>query len=636
MKDDLLRLIDEHQKNEQSLSWEGTLQDYISLAIEDPLICRSAHRRIYDMIASEGVWIDHETEREHYAFFDPHLFGIDEALSQVMEYFKAAAHGSDVRRRILLLYGPPSSGKSELVIRLKRGLEAYSRTKDGALYAIADCPQHEEPLHLIPDNLRESFLKTYNILIEGELCPRCAVNLHEKYDGNIYKVPVKRIFFSERDRIGIGTFVPSDPKSQDIAELVGSIDLARIGDYGAESDPRAYRFDGELNISNRGLMEFIEMLKADEKFLYVLLTLAQERNIKTGRFPLIYADECIISHTNEAEFREFMADERSEALRDRMIAVRIPYNLNVREEVRIYKKLIRQASLGQVHIAPHTLEVVSKFAVLTRIEQSPVPGLTRIKKMKLYSGEEVDGFSQRDVKKIKGEALREGMDGISPRFIINRLSTSMIRPQVRCINPIDALRAVKEGIENLPSMNPKEKEEAFELITEARKEYDEIARVDVQKAFFVSFEEEVTTLLSNYLDHVEAYLDGVTLVDPVTGEERDPNERLMRSIEEKIHISDGAKDSFRNEIFRKVAIAERRNEKFDYTTHEKLRDALERQLFEERRDTIKLTVSARNPDEEQLKRINQVVATLVEREGYCSDCANELLKYVSSLMAREK
>jgi Putative Ser protein kinase len=634
--DDLFQLIDEHQLNRDLEQWEGTFRDYLKLVMENPRVARPAHERLYDMIKRAGVEIDEENNRERYLFFTEHLFGIDEALSQVMEYFKAAAFGSDVRRRVLLLYGPPSSGKSELVIRLKRGLEEYSRTQEGALYAIADCPQHEEPLHLIPHALRDRFREQLGITIEGELCPLCSLNLREKYENDIYRVPVKRIFISEKDRIGIGTFVPSDPKSQDIAELVGSIDLSKIGEYGAESDPRAYRFDGELNIANRGLMEFIEMLKADEKFLYVLLTLAQERNIKTGRFPLIYADECIISHTNEAEFREFMSDPRSEALKDRMITVRIPYNLKVSEEVRIYRKLLNHDRLREIHIAPHTLEVVAMFAVMTRLEESEHPGLTRIKKMKLYNGEDVEGFTQKDVKKIKAEAMREGMDGISPRFIINRISSSLIRPGVKCINAIDALRAVKEGIEAHPSLSEKQKEEYIGLIADARKEYDEIARTDVQKAFFVSFEEEVATLLSNYLDHVEAYLDGTTLIDPVTGEEREPDERLMRSIEEKVNVTEAAKDSFRNEIFRKVAIAERRNETFDYTTHDKLREALERQLFEERRDTIKLTVSARNPDEDQLKRINQVVDTLITREGYCSDCANELLKYVSSLLAREK
>ncbi len=634
--DAVYRLIDEHRQRSDLKEWEGTFKEYLALAVENPKVCRPAHERIYDMIKEVGVEVDESGEKERYRFFDQHLFGIEDALAQVMEYFKAAAMGSDVRRRILLLYGPPSSGKSELAVLLKRGLEEYSRTKEGALYAIADCPQHEEPLHLVPHSLRRKFQETHGLSIEGELCPRCALNLKEKYDGDIYRVPVKRIFLSERERCGIGTFVPSDPKSQDIAELVGSIDLSKIGEYGSESDPRAYRFDGELNIANRGLMEFIEMLKADEKFLYVLLTLAQERNIKTSRFPLIYADECILSHTNEAEFKEFMADEKSEALRDRMITVRIPYNLRVSDEVRIYQKLLKQTHASDIHIAPHTLEIVSMFAVLTRLEDPKDQTLSRVKKMKLYDGQSVEGFTQKDVPKIKADATREGMDGVSPRFVINRLSSSLIRPGISCINPLDALRAVKEGIENHHALSAKEKEAGIGLIADARKEYDEVARTDVQKAFFISFEDEINNLLSNYLDNIEAYLDDVKVTDPITGEEHPPDERLMRSIEEKVGVSASGKDSFRNEILRRVAIAQRRDENFDYTSHPKLREAMEKQLFEERRDTIKLTVSARSPDEEQLKRINQVVNTLTEREGYCSECANELLKYVSSLMAREK
>ena len=464
----------------------------------------------------------------------------------------------------------------------------------------------------------------------------CALHLEERYHGDIYQVPVKRLYFSEKARLGIGTFVPSDPKSQDISELVGSIDLSTIGDYGSESDPRAYRFDGELNVANRGLMEFIEMLKADERFLYVLLTLSQEKNIKTGRFPLIYADECVISHTNETEFNEFLANKKSEALHDRMIMVRIPYNLKVSQEERIYRKLLRQSTVGDMHIAPHTLRVAAIFAVLSRLEEPKMNGLTLTKKLKLYDGEDVEGFRQKDVKLIREQSEREGMDGISPRFIINRISTSLIKPEARCINPIDVLRAIKEGIEQRGQIGKVDRERYHNLIADARREYDEIARTDVQKAFFVSFEKEAVTLMDNYLDNVEAYLDQTKLTDPITGEEVPPDEKLMRNIEEKVQVPEHGKESFRNEIFRKVAMANRRGEHFDYTTHEKLKAAIEKQLFEERRDTIKLTITSRNPDTEQLRKLNEVVDTLVSREGYCTECANELLKYVSSLLAREK
>jgi serine protein kinase len=627
--------IDAHLQQHRTETWEGTFRDYLPMVIDNPLLAQRAHTRIYNMIKSAGVCLD-DDGKEHYAFFENELFGVNEPLARIVEYFKAASLGSDVGRRILLLYGPPSSGKSQFVILLKRGLEAYTKSPQGAVYAIADCPQHEDPLNLMPHALRRDFQEETGIHIEGELCPLCALHLREKYNEDVYQVPVKRIFFSEKERCGIGTFVPSDPKSQDIAELVGSIDLSTIGDFGSESDPRAYRFDGELNISNRGMMEFIEMLKADERFLYVLLTLAQEKNIKTGRFPLIYADECVIAHTNETEFNEFLADKKSEALHDRMIMVRMPYNLKVSQEERIYRKLLRQTDLQGLHIAPHALRVASIFAILSRLEEPKMAGLTLLKKLKLYDGEDVEGFRQKDMRTIQEQTEREGMDGISPRFIINRISSSLIKAGTTCINPIDVLRALKVGVDTHGQFKPTERERYNNLVADARREYDEIARTDVQKAFFVSFEQEALTLLDNYLDNVEAYLDQTKLTDPITGEEVQPDEKLMRSIEDKVQVPEYGKDSFRNEIFRKVAMAHRRSEKFDYTTHEKLKEAIEKQLFEERRDTIKLTISSRSPDTEQLRKLNEVIDNLVSREGYCSECANELLKYVSSLLAREK
>jgi serine protein kinase len=316
--------------------------------------------------------------------------------------------------------------------------------------------------------------------------------------------------------------------------------------------------------------------------------------------------------------------------------VQMPYNLKASAEVKIYEKLLRRASLGALHLAPHALEVAAMFAVLSRLEEPKLAGLTLVKKMRLYDGQEVEGFRQKDLKLIKAQTEREGMDGISPRFVINRISSSLIRPNTKCINPIDVLRAIKDGFDTYSSFKREDREKFDNLIADVRREYDEIARNDVQKAFFVSFEQEALTLLDNYLDHVEAYLDDKKLLDPLTEEERDPDEKLMRSIEEKVKVPESGKDAFRNEIFRKVAMAQRRGERFDYTTHEKLKEAIEKQLFEERRDTIKLTVSARNPDQDQLRKINEVVDTLVRKENYCAECANELLKYVSSLLAREK
>jgi len=279
---DLKELLARHREEEQRLSWEGTFLEYFEIVKQRPWVADLAHARVYNMIMSHGVTTGEQGEKK-YNFFAGEIFGLEKPLEQLVDYFRSAAKRLEVRKRILLLMGPVGGGKSTIVSLLKRGLERFSRTEQGAIYAIKGCPMHEEPLHLIPHELRDQIYKEYGIYIEGDLCPACRQMLQDKYNGRAEDVIVERIVFSEKNRIGIGTFSPSDPKSQDISELTGSVDLSTVGQYGTESDPRAYRFDGELNVANRGLMEFIEMLKCDEKFLYGLLTLSHEQvRVKTS------------------------------------------------------------------------------------------------------------------------------------------------------------------------------------------------------------------------------------------------------------------------------------------------------------------------------------------------------------------
>jgi serine protein kinase len=472
------------------------------------------------------------------------------------------------------------------------------------------------------------------MFIEGDLCPACQWRLDHEFDGRPELVPVERIVFSEKMRRGIGTFTPSDPKSQDISELVGGIDLSTIGDVGSESDPRAYRFDGELNVSNRGMMEFIEMLKVDERFLYVLLTLSQEQNIKTGRFSMIYADEVVVSHTNEHEYQSFVGNRKSEALQDRIILVKVPYNLRVADEVRIYEKLLNQSAVRDVHIAPGTLETSAMFAVMSRLEESKKAGMSRVKKMKLYNGDSVDGFTTKDVRELQAEAQREGMDGISPRYVINRLSTALVRDGVTCINPLDALRGMRDGLEQHTSFTREQHEDVLNLISLARQEYDDFAKREVQRAFVYAFEESAQTLLDNYLDNVEAFVNESKVIDPITEEEQEPDEQLMRSIEEQIGVNENGKRQFREEVLIRISSLARRGEKFTYDSHDRLREAIEKKLFADLRDVVKITTSTRTPDADQLRRINDVADRLVSDHGYCPVCANELLKYVGALLNR--
>ncbi|MFZ0371509.1 MAG: PrkA family serine protein kinase [Halobacillus sp.] len=630
---DILKKIQDHREQAEELKWEGSFAEYLELLKEKPYLAQSAHSRVYNMVKDAGVVEEHDHKK--FKFFDDDIYGLDEAMEKLVEeYFHPAARRLDVRKRILLLMGPVSGGKSTLVNLLKRGLEKYSYTDRGAVFAIKGCPMHEDPLHLIPNHMREEFMEHYGIRIEGSLSPLNTMRVEQEYSGRIEDVLVERIFFSEDKRTGIGTFSPSDPKSQDIADLTGSIDFSTIAKYGSESDPRAYRFDGELNKANRGVMEFQEMLKCDEKFLWHLLSLTQEGNFKAGRFALISADELIIAHTNEAEYRSFIANKKNEALHSRMIVMPVPYNLKVSQEERIYEKMIRESDIRDVHIAPHTLRVAAMFTILTRLKDSKKASVDVLKKMRLYDGEILEGFSDVDVEELKKEFSDEGMSGIDPRYVINRISSTIIKKELTSINALDVLRSLKDGLSSHASISSDDKDRYLDFISLARKEYDEIAKKEVQKAFVYSYEESAITLMDNYLDNVEAYCNKAKLRDPLTGEELNPDERLMRSIEEQIGVSENAKKAFREEILIRISAYARKGKKFDYQSHERLREAIQKKLFADLKDVVKITTSTKTPDERQLKKINEVVATLVDEHGYNSSSANELLKYVGSLLNR--
>jgi serine protein kinase len=630
---DIFKRISEHRTEKESLSWTGTFAEYIELLRKNPGLARTAHSRVYDMIASQGI--NDQSGHKSYKFFNQEIFGLDRAIEKLVEeYFHSAARRLDVRKRILLLMGPVSGGKSTIVTMLKRGLEQFSKTDLGAVYAIKGCPMHEEPLHLIPMELRPEIERELGVKIEGSLCPSCQMRLKTEYNGCIEDVLVERVFISEESRVGIGTFSPSDPKSQDIADLTGSIDFSTITEFGSESDPRAYRFDGELNKANRGIMEFQEMLKCDEKFLWNLLSLTQEGNFKAGRFALISADELIIAHTNETEYKSFISNKKNEALQSRMIVMPIPYNLRVSDEEKIYYKLIGQSDMSHIHTAPHALRVAAIFSILTRLKETKKQGMDLVKKMRMYDGEVVEGYKEADLKEMQNEFQEEGMSGIDPRYVINRISSALIRQDLQCINALDVLRALKDGLDQHPSITKDERERFLNFISVARKEYDDIAKKEVQKAFVYSFEESAKTIFDNYLDNIEAYCNWGKIKDPLTGEEMDPDERLMRSIEEQIGISENAKKAFREEILIRISSYSRKGRKFDYSSHERLREAIEKKLFADLKDIVKITTSSKTPDEKQLKKINDVTKQLIDEHGYCPVCANELLRYVGSLLNR--
>lgn len=614
-------------------AWEGTLIDYLALVRQRPDLAEGAHARVYRMIRSAGVTTS-GTDRQ-WNFFSHQLFGLDATLNTLVEdYFHAAAMGLDVRKRLLLLMGPVSGGKSTLVTLLKRGLEAFTATDGGAVFAIAGCPMQEDPLHLIPHSLRSGAERQLGVKIEGELCPVCRLRLNEDFGGRFQEMRVHRVVFSEASRVGIGTFVPSDPKSQDIADLTGSLDFSTITQFGSESDPRAFRFDGELYRANRGLMEFQEMLKLDEKFLYHLLGLTQEGTFKAGRFALISADQVVVGHTNETEFRTFAQNPRNEALLSRMIVVRVPYSLAVSDETAIYQKLLGASPLAKsVHWAPGALEAAATVSVVSRVKESQRPGLEPLIKVAVLNHEAVSGLSPDDEDAVWEEARHEGMQGLDPRYVVNRLASAVIRCQAQCLTAVDVLRALRTGFGQHAWLGKGGEERIQEWVGLARRRYDERVRREVQAAFIAGFEENARALFNNYLDNVEASLAPGRRVDPISGQLLMPDEDLMRGIEEPLGIGEAQRRSFREEVWLRISAAGGRHEAWDYRVHAQLREAVETKVFMDLRDVVKISQAIGRYDPVQEAKILSLAERLME-SGYCAHCARETVLYVGALLSR--
>src|SRR5260221_6800492 len=425
---ELLKSLAEFGKQHRAARWAGTFSSFLEGVFPaDPRgIARSSHQYIWDMMRVEGF--GDSAGRWRCQLFEDQLYGIDDTIERLVDYFKAAAAGSEVGRRLLLLLGPGSGGRSSLVILLKRGLEEYSHTDAGALYAIHGCPVHESPLHLVPHTLRAQVRQTHGVDITGELCPHCVSRVANEFGGDFMQMPVERIFLSEAGRMGVGTYAPHDPTTADIADLVGSVDLSKVSEIGDEGDPRAWSWSGAVFAASRGMLEMIEILKVKREFLYLLLTLTQEKNVKVSRFPLIHLDATIIAHTNLAEFHKFLQEKENEALLDRMVIIKIPYALSYRDESRIYQKLVSGApAFRNVHLDPHVLNLAAVFGILTRLAKSEREGLDPPKKLRLYAGEAVEGVPETEATRLHAETPDEGMTGVSPRFVVNAISHAITR-----------------------------------------------------------------------------------------------------------------------------------------------------------------------------------------------------------------
>ena len=1061
----------------QKTHWQGSFEEYLNIVKANPSVARTAYQRLYDMILSHGTE-SVETNKERvlrYKFFDDPMgggqdaiFGLDRTALSLVNVLKSAAHRYGTERRVLLLHGPVGSSKSTLVRLLKKGLEAYSRADEGALYTFnwrdespegvetfSKCPMHEEPLRLVPAEFRAVVLEQLNldtpasgypITIDGDLCPFCRQTFNERMERSqgdwskvLADVRVRRLVLSEQDRIGIGTFQPKDEKNQDATELTGDINYRKIAEYGTESDPRAFNFDGEFNIANRGLVEFIEVLKLDVAFLYDLLGASQEHKIKPKKFAQTDIDEVIIGHsvaadtpilyrrdgvprwstlgrmfadfeglddvdagrvevlahdfaaertawtpvrrllrhrfsgrmlassqkwgvvettpshsiygrdghvflpdepremmavrslqvpmvegaaealemvdalegvagfvrstarvaagggsltrpcedrwarldlprhatairaeydpvadtgplndlitvlvwyateghingrqgrgivisqadraqlervqaaygristgrgsidasaktdsawrlylgstaiarlaehhcgrlssrkrlpdflfrlpepylrhafaelmrtdgtrrvhaglgavaspgyladfseyktisptlaaqvgtlatllgldyavrrherpgrpasyrvrfvsgegkrggrqercdtrlheraaegewvydieciglhnfvcgvgnvvchnTNEPEYKKLQSNEFMEALRDRTVKIDVPYVTKLSDEIHIYEKDYNSKKVRGKAIAPHTLEVAAMWAILTRLEEPKNAGLTLLQKLKLYNGKTLPGFTEDNIKELREEAEREGMHGISPRYVQDKISNALVaHADERSVNPFMVLNELEAGLKHHSLINSEEVKKHYKhLLSVVKEEYEDIVKNEVQRAIAAD-EEALTRLCGNYIDNVKAYTQREKVKNKYTGQTEEPDERLMRSIEEKIDIPEARKDDFRREIMNYIGALSLDGKKFDYRTNERLQKALELKLFQDQKDTIKLTSLVSSVvDKDTQEKIDIVKGRLIRTYGYDEDSATDVLNYVASIFAR--
>ncbi len=674
---ELLKIVtkDGFQKGHEKLTWSGNFKDYLNLLIEHPPIARTSFQRLYDMIASHGfeTYTEYKKKIIHWKFFDDPtnngkdaVFGLDVHLMKLVNVIKAGAYQYGPEKRVILLHGPVGSAKSTIVRLLKKGLERYSRTNQGALYTYywsnlseilqmedtLPCPMHEEPLHLIPEERRQAFLETFNknqertkhVYIEGDLCPPCRYiykNLLDHYRGDWEKivdnhVTCKRLLLSEKDRVGIGTFQPKDEKNQDSTELSGDINYRKIAIYGTDSDPRAFNFDGEFNIANRGLIEFVEVLKLDVAFLYDLLTASQEHKVKPKKFAQTDIDQVIIGHTNEPEYRKLQNNEFMEALRDRTVKIDVPYITKLSHEVKIYQKDFNAKTVPSIHIAPHTLEKASMWAILTRLEEPKKANLTLLQKLKLYNGKTSQHFTEDSIKELRKEAQKEGLEGISPRYIQDKISNALIIDRgAGCINPFIVLNELGSGLKGHSLINNEEVRKHYEeLLAEVKHDYEDTVKHEVQRAISAD-ESAIEKLCGNYIDNIKAYVQKEKIKNKYTGADEEPDERLMRSIEEKIDVAESRKDDFRREIMNYIGALALDGKSFDFRTNERLHKALELKLFEDQKDTIKLTTLVSTVvDKETQAKIDVVKNRLIKNYGYCEICATDALSFVASIFAR--
>jgi len=658
-----------------------TFDWYLDQLYDDPKIARSAHQRVADMFDYYGTEYDEEAGVVEYelASEDPIHDGentfygrvVHEAIHEFVNKVKSGARGLGPEKRIKLLLGPVGSGKSDFDRQARRYFEDYTRREDGRMYTfrwtnlcdiipdqdpaddVVQSPMNQDPLVLLPQAQREKVLEDINENLEAPYTIRNEQSLDPAsefymdrllahYDDDLEAVldnhvEVVRFIADENRRQGIETFEPKDKKNQDETELTGDVNYSKIAIYG-ESDPRAFDYSGAFCNANRGVFSGEELLKLQREFLYDFLHATQEQTIKPQNNPRIDIDQVIVGRTNMPEYKDKKGDEKMEAFNDRTKRIDFPYVLSYEDEADIYRKMLANADVPDIDVEPHTLEMAGLFGVLTRIEEPDSETISLHQKAKAYNGD-VDDGEDIDLRKLREEGekkadIGEGMEGVSPRFIGDEIAEAIMDSKHRSrgfLSPLTVFNHFEENLEHHGSIPEDQFETYYRYLERVREEYKERAIEDVRHALAYDVD-EIQRQGEKYMDHVMAYIDDDTVEDELTGREQEPDETFLRSVEEKLEIPEDRKEDFRQEVSNWVSRRAREGEAFHPVDNDRLRRALERKLWEDKKHNINFSalVSANEADDDER---NAWIDALIE-QGYSREGAREVLEFAGAEVAK--
>lgn len=608
---------------EKSKEEEMTLLEYLDLCRKDPSAYASASERMLTAIG-EPTLLDTRTDVRLSRIFSNKIikvypafaefYGAEEAIEQVVAYFRHAAQGLEERKQVLYLLGPVGGGKSSLAEKLKSLMEQIP------FYSIKGSPVNESPLGLLASEA-DTLSKEYGIDARylKTIPSPWAIKRLEEYEGDLTKFTVVKRYPSILKQIAISKTEPGDENNQDISSLVGKVDIRKLEDF-SQDDPDCYSYSGGLCLANQGLMEFVEMFKAPIKVLHPLLTATQEGNYKgTEGLSAIPFDGVILAHSNESEWKTFRNNKNNEAFLDRVYMVKVPYCLRVTEEIKIYDKLLRNSALATAPCAPGTLEMMSQFAVLSRLVEPENSNI--FSKMKVYDGEnlkDVDPKAKSKQEYTDFAGVDEGMSGLSTRFAFKILSRVFNFDSTEvAANPVHLLHILEQQVEREQYGAELEQKYTAFIKEHLTARYIDFLSKEIQTAYLESYSDYGQNLFDRYILFADFWVQDGEYRDPDTGEsfDREALNNELEKMEKPAGISN-PKD-FRNEVvnFALRSRAKNNGKNPVWTSYEKLKEVIEQRMFSNTEDLLPVISFSAKANSEDAKKHEKFLDRMVSK-GY--------------------